>query len=103
MAIDDNFFELGGDSLTAAQVVSRVRGAFQVELSLRSLFEHQTVADLAQQVETARGNEKGGQTTPILPASRDKDLSFSQGWLWFLVDGGFVSRTFRSLRSFLEW
>jgi len=46
-------------------VVSRVREAFQVELSLRSLFEHQTVADLAQQVETARGNEKGGQTTPI--------------------------------------
>ena len=105
MAVDDNFFELGGDSLTATQVVTRVREAFQVELSLRSLFEHQTVADLAERVETARGNEKGGQTTPILPLSRDKDppLSFSQERLWFIVDGGFVSRTFRSLRSFLQW
>ena len=88
IAINDNFFDLGGDSLTAAQLASRVREAFQLELSLLNLFEHPTVADLAEWIETARGNEKGGQPAPILAAPRDNDLplSFSQEGLWFLAE-----------------
>jgi acyl carrier protein len=47
----DNFFELGGHSLMITQVMSRVQDAFQVELPLRSLFDHPTVAELAQTIE----------------------------------------------------
>ena len=47
IGIKDNFFELGGDSLVATQVMARVQESFQVEVSLRHLFEGPTVANLA--------------------------------------------------------
>jgi amino acid adenylation domain-containing protein len=50
---NDNYFELGGDSLLATQLVSQVRGVFEVELPLVELFRHPTLAELAASVEEA--------------------------------------------------
>ena len=47
VGINDNFFELGGHSLLATQLIAKVRDRFQVELSLRCLFQSPTVASLA--------------------------------------------------------
>lgn len=47
IGIHDNFFDLGGHSLLGTQVITRLRDAFQVDLSLRVLFEEPTVACLA--------------------------------------------------------
>lgn len=47
VSIQDDFFKLGGDSLLAAQAISRVCDAFEVELPLRTLFERTTIAELA--------------------------------------------------------
>jgi acyl carrier protein len=46
----NSFFGLGGHSLQAMQVVARVREAFNIELSLRSLVEAPTLADFARVV-----------------------------------------------------
>jgi acyl carrier protein len=51
IGLADNFFELGGHSLLAIQVISRVRSAFQMEMSAHTLFEHPTVGALSQQIE----------------------------------------------------
>jgi amino acid adenylation domain-containing protein len=47
VGIHDNFFELGGHSLIATQIASRVRRALNIELTVRGIFEHPTIALLA--------------------------------------------------------
>ena len=86
VGIDENFFDLGGHSLLAVQVTSRSREAFQVELSVRTLFEEPTVAGLARKVEKAITAAEGLESPPIVPVGREGELrlSFAQERLWFL-------------------
>jgi amino acid adenylation domain-containing protein len=53
LSVHDNFFELGGHSLLATQVVSKVRKSFAKEISLRSIFDAPTIAQLALVIERA--------------------------------------------------
>jgi amino acid adenylation domain-containing protein len=83
----DNFFQLGGHSLLATQVVTRVREALQVELTVRSLFEHPTVNQLSADIETLNGNGLGEIIPPMSRAKRDAGwapLSYAQQRLWFI-------------------
>jgi phthiocerol/phenolphthiocerol synthesis type-I polyketide synthase E len=47
VGIHDSFFDLGGHSLIGIQLISQLRKDFQVDLSLSTLFEAPTVAELA--------------------------------------------------------
>ncbi|WNE94150.1 amino acid adenylation domain-containing protein [Streptomyces luomodiensis] len=49
VGIDDGFFDFGGDSIMSIQLVGRARRA-GLELSVRDIFEHRTVAALADVV-----------------------------------------------------
>jgi amino acid adenylation domain-containing protein len=51
IGIHDNFFHLGGHSLLGAQVIARVREVFDIELSLRSIFDHPTVEGISAEIE----------------------------------------------------
>jgi hypothetical protein len=58
VGIDDNFFERGGHALLATRTVVRTREAFGLDVPLRSLIEHPTVAGLS----TALGDMFGRTT-----------------------------------------
>ncbi len=51
VSVQDNFFLLGGHSLLGTQLIGRVRDAFGVELSLRTVFDASTIALLAAEIE----------------------------------------------------
>ncbi len=58
ISVHDDFFHLGGHSLMATQVMAHIRRVLNVELPLRRIFEHRTVASLAEHIEVlgiARG------------------------------------------------
>jgi acyl carrier protein len=53
VGIRDDFFELGGDSFLAIQVVSRLHNIFRVKISLRTIFQAPTIADLIDELAAA--------------------------------------------------
>ena len=53
IGLADNFFLLGGHSLLGTQIIARLREIFGVELSLRTVFDHPRLEDLAAEIERA--------------------------------------------------
>jgi acyl-coenzyme A synthetase/AMP-(fatty) acid ligase/acyl carrier protein len=49
---DENFFLLGGHSMLGAQLIVRLETLFDVEISLRYLFDHPTLTELTAEVES---------------------------------------------------
>ncbi|MBK3441399.1 non-ribosomal peptide synthetase [Pseudomonas lactis] len=83
VAGDDHFFLLGGNSITATQVVARLRATLGLELNLRLLFEAPTLAAFAAAV--AHLQQDGGVAQGAIHAlSRQEDLpqSLAQNRLW---------------------
>ncbi|MFE4462579.1 amino acid adenylation domain-containing protein, partial [Nocardia tengchongensis] len=81
---DDDFFELGGNSLNATQVVARLGTAIGARVPVRALFEHPTVAELANLL--AALADSAVEVAPLRPMPRPEliPLSYAQQRMWFL-------------------
>uniref|UniRef100_UPI0019501741 non-ribosomal peptide synthetase n=2 Tax=Microbispora siamensis TaxID=564413 RepID=UPI0019501741 len=51
VGVEDNFFDLGGDSISSVRLVSRMRGAFGVDISPNDLFDRPRIAALAERIQ----------------------------------------------------
>ena len=72
VGVHDDFSELGGHSLLAIQVLSRVRQAAATDLSLRSIFDAPTVAQLAVQILQRETASADGETLDQVLARLDQ-------------------------------
>ncbi|MCF6442787.1 non-ribosomal peptide synthase/polyketide synthase [Pseudoalteromonas luteoviolacea] len=83
ISIVASFFELGGHSLLAVRMVSEIRRALNVEVSVKALFEAPTIQALEEVVSTSSDFVR----PDIKAAERGKhgdELSFAQQRLWFI-------------------
>ena len=78
----DHFFRLGGHSLMAVRAVNAIRRRFQIALTVRDVFEHPVLTDLAAEIAAAAPVA----LARIRPVARTAALhmSFAQRRLWFL-------------------
>jgi amino acid adenylation domain-containing protein len=82
VGVDDNFFDLGGHSLLAMRLVGRVASVLGVQVGIRDLFRHASVAELAVVLDGA-----DGARPPLIPGPRPArlPLSSAQRRLWYLT------------------
>ncbi|OOK81684.1 condensation domain protein [Mycobacterium kansasii] len=79
--VDESFFDLGGDSLAAMRVIAAINTALDANLTVRTLFEAPTAAQLASCIGRDRRRLEpltAGERPAVVP------LSFAQSRLWFL-------------------
>ena len=84
IGVRDSFFDRGGHSLSAMQLVSRIRQHFDVELPLLSIFETPTIEGIAAKIEQATAEPSRASLPLIVATRRDRVIpaSFSQERLW---------------------
>jgi hypothetical protein len=103
VGLQDDFFALGGYSLLAIRLLARLRAVTSVDLPLRALFAHPTVAALSAEVERGLRAPGAAALPPIEPAAAGDEVPASAGQerLWFfhqLDSGGSVLNVPQPLR-----
>lgn len=88
LSVNDDFFELGGHSLLAMRLLGRLRETFNVELTLRQIFEASTIEKQAIAIRQAEQLSEGLIVPPLkrqtYSSSDVVPLSFAQQRVWFI-------------------
>ncbi|WP_196137573.1 non-ribosomal peptide synthetase [Aliikangiella sp. G2MR2-5] len=96
ITLESNFFSLGGHSLLLTKLLLALNSHFQLELSLRDIFENSTFVDQVSLIEKALnaeseiekngvpGSKKGKSQIIVKRNLTTAPLSFSQKRLWFI-------------------
>lgn len=80
--LDENFFDLGGHSILATRLIFEIRKAFVIEAPLGLVFDHQTVAGQAVQVDVLKNADLGldykvpAPTSVPLPESSKRVMEY---------------------------
>jgi amino acid adenylation domain-containing protein len=89
-AADDNFFALGGNSISAVQVLARLRQRHGLSPEVGDLFAAPTLGAFARRLSDLRRAGAAGQTgtavpAPLPPVPRDRpmELAPAQSRMWF--------------------
>ncbi|MDP8242500.1 MAG: amino acid adenylation domain-containing protein [Candidatus Hinthialibacter antarcticus] len=96
----DNFFERGGHSLKATQLVAKIHQEMNVKIPLRLVFQHPTLAGLAQAIEP--GHLEAFRHIEPAPGAARYPLSHGQRRLWLIERMGanrlayMISEAFRA-------
>ncbi|SOD67982.1 non-ribosomal peptide synthase domain TIGR01720, partial [Streptomyces zhaozhouensis] len=91
---DDGFFHLGGDSIMSIQLIAKAR-ALGLHLTVRDVFEHQTVAELAKITSDTPVVENADQAAHTMP--RSGPVPPTPMALWLAELGGPTSEYSQSL------
>lgn len=88
IGIRNNFFELGGHSVLAIQMVSRIKTEWNVNITLKDLFDHPVIQELAEIVEQYVVNGDSIQQEMELKKFKQQEMypiSPIQYPEWFLI------------------
>ena len=77
LGVDDDFFFAGGNSLSAMKIVSYIKDRIWANMTIKTLFEHATIASLAKTIERIQSNitvtltECHQANSPIVPINKE--------------------------------
>lgn len=85
--VDQDFFEVGGNSLSAMQVVAKLREQHGVQYDVRALYDYPTLRRFAEYVDVAKqsGAAPADADWTAPPELAEHPLSPAQKRLWFLA------------------
>ncbi|MHC5853145.1 non-ribosomal peptide synthetase [Nostoc sp.] len=79
IGIHDNFFDLGGHSLLAIKLLNNIQQVFEQQLSLSSLFQNPTIAQLAEQLCNSEVQQLNSDLLLLQPQGEATPLFFLPG------------------------